>query len=348
MYIKYLLAGILTLVLTLLFTPVSMFVAKKIGAIDYPGERRVHLKPIPRLGGVAMYLSFFIVVLLFQHPLTREIKGLLIGATIILFLGIYDDVKGVSPKLKLAGQILAALVLVFSGYNMQILNIPGYPGINLGPWGMGYFLVVFWVVSLVNTVNITDGLDGLAAGICFVACLVLLWSAIHIVQGQGTEPLMLAALAGTCLGFLFFNFHPAKVFMGDSGSMFLGFALAAISVSGALKTPVLLSLVLPLLALGLPIFDITFAVIRRKWKGQPIALADRGHLHHRLLDRGFTHRQAVLFLYVLSALLGGAALFASVNDWRSATSITMLVLVVVFALLTSKRPGHATRRGGGK
>lgn len=343
---KYLLAGIVTLILTLVLTPVSMFAARKIGAIDYPGERRVHSKPIPRLGGVAMYLSFVIAVLyLLPPPLTREIIGLLVGATLILLLGIYDDVKGVSPRVKLAGQLLAASVLVFFGYNMKELNIPGFPEpLKLGAWGT--VLVIFWVVSLVNTVNISDGLDGLAAGVCFGACLVLLWSALKI--GQQTEAYMLAALAGACLGFLFFNFHPAKVFMGDSGSMFLGFTLAALSVSGLLKTPVLLSLVLPLLALGMPIFDITFAVIRRAFKGQPISLADRGHLHHRLLDLGLTHRQAVLTLYSLSALLGGAAVFAGMNDWRWATSLTFLVVVALFSVLSGKGQGEATRRSGGR
>jgi len=337
--------GLLSLVLTFIFTPATMYLAKKVGAIDYPGERRVHRKPIPRLGGVAMYLSFIAAAWYFLHPLNNQIIGLLAGATVILGVGIYDDIKGVSPKAKFLGQVIAAMVLLFFGYQIDKLTLPWFGEVILpGVWGSVF--VLLWVVSLVNTVNITDGLDGLAAGICFGACLVLLWSAVQI--GMFQAAYLMAGLAGVCLGFLFFNFHPAKVFMGDSGSMFLGFAIAAISINGLLKTTALFGLVLPLLALGMPIFDLTFAVIRRKWRGQPIAMADRGHFHHRLLDLGLTHRQAVLALYSLSALLAGAAFFASLEDWRWAISLTMVVVSILLTVLFVKGPSELPRRTGGK
>ncbi|HZW81967.1 MAG TPA: MraY family glycosyltransferase [Candidatus Deferrimicrobium sp.] len=343
MLIDYLLVGIMCLLLTVILTPVVIIVARKVGAIDYPGEeRRVHSKPIPRLGGVAMYLAFVITTLYFL-PHTSSVNGLLLGATVILAVGIYDDIKGVSPKAKLLGQIASAAVLLFFGYQIQSLTLPVIGPLNfIAPWG--YVFVILWVVSLINTVNLTDGLDGLAAGICFGACMVLLVSAVKIRSFQ--EAYLMAALAGCCLGFLFFNFHPAKVFMGDSGSMFLGFILAGVSVTGLLKTPALFGLVLPLLALGMPIFDMTFAVIRRKWKGQPISLADRGHFHHRLLDMGLSHREAVLALYLLSATLGGAALFASVDNWRWAIILTVTVGMILVSLLLGKNANTARRSSG--
>ncbi len=341
-----LLLGLVAFVLTLVLTPASMYLAKMVGAIDHPGGRRVHLRPIPRLGGIAMYVSFVAAVMLFMpRPLTIQTEGLIVGSTILLVVGIYDDIKGVSPKAKFLGQLAGAAVLLFFGYHIESLTLPVIGPIpHLGAWGTA--LVLFWVVSLVNTVNVADGLDGLAAGISFGACLVMAWSAVRI--GQSTEALMLAGLAGVCLGFLLFNFHPAKVFMGDSGSMFLGFVMAATSVSGLLKTPVLLGLVLPMLALGMPIFDMTFTVIRRKWKGQPISVADRGHLHHRLLDRGFSHRQAVLAMYALSAILGGAAVLAGLNDWQWAVFLTVLVCIVLVTVLFGKRHVPVPRRSSGK
>lgn len=346
MYIKFFVYGLVSLGLTLILTPGAIFLAKKVGAIDYPSERRVHKKPIPRLGGVAIYVGFLITTLLFIH-ITPLIKGLIFGATIVFAVGVYDDIKGVSPKVKLLGQIVAASVLLGYGFQIDHLTLPWLGRLGLaGVWGS--LFVVFWVVSLVNTVNITDGLDGLAAGICFVASLVLLWSALEIRQTTQSAAMM-AILAGACLGFLFFNFHPAKVFMGDSGSMFLGFVIAGVSIMGFLKTPVLFGLVLPLLALGMPLFDMTFAVIRRKWNGLPISIADRGHLHHRLLDMGLSHREAVLVLYLLSIILGGAALFASRENWQWALTLTLLVGVIVLLTFFLKRGHHPVpRRSGGK
>ncbi len=345
MFVDYILTGLACLVMTVILTPVIIVVARKVGAIDYPGEeRRVHKKPIPRLGGVAMYLSF-VIVTLYHFPFSNPtIKGLIIGSTVILAVGIYDDIKGVSPKAKLLGQIAAAVVLLFfDGYQVDHLTLPGLTPIPLYEWGSVF--VILWVVSLVNTVNITDGLDGLAAGISFGACIVLLVSAVHI--GTFQAAFLMAGLAGSCLGFLFFNFHPAKVFMGDSGSMFLGFVIASVSITGLLKTSALFGLVLPLLAMGMPIFDMTFAVIRRKWRGQPISLADRGHLHHRLLDMGLSHRQAVLSLYLLSAILGAAALLASMANWSWAIILTVTVAMITITLLLSKHT-EAPRRSGGK
>ncbi|MDA8443407.1 MAG: MraY family glycosyltransferase [Peptococcaceae bacterium] len=351
MYIDFLKYAITGLLFTLILTPGAMIVARKVGAIDYPSERRVHSKPTPRLGGIALYTSFVVTVCLF-FKLDAQIKGLFIGSTLILAVGIYDDIKGVRPIVKLLGQVCAALILLRFGYQMTGLNLPligwKYFAAWGSVWGMlwGGLFVVIWVVSLVNTVNITDGLDGLAAGICVEACLVLLWSAVQIHQVQAAG--LMAVLTGICLGFLFFNFNPAKVFMGDSGSMFLGFVIAGVSVNGFLKTPVLFGLVLPLLALGMPIFDMTFAVVRRKWRGQPIALADRGHLHHRLLDAGFTQREAVLVLYLLSAILGCAALFASREEWQWAVLLTLLVAAIVTGLFMFKSHKAILRRSGSK
>jgi UDP-GlcNAc:undecaprenyl-phosphate GlcNAc-1-phosphate transferase len=186
-------------------------------------------------------------------------------------------------------------------------------------------------VGLVNTVNISDGLDGLAAGICFIAALILCWSALRI--EQFTPAYLLLALAGVALGFLFYNFHPAKIFMGDSGSMFLGYILGAVSIWGLLKTATILGLVFPLLVLGMPLTDVLFAIIRRSWKGLSIARADRGHLHHRLLDAGLTQRQAVLILYAMSLCFGLAAILSVYGHWLIALVLILLNIGLILRIM---------------
>jgi len=226
-------------------------------------------------------------------------------------------------------------VLLGFGFSMNSISLPFMENsINFHDMGLGaigLILMLFWVVGLVNTVNVSDGLDGLAAGICFMVALLLFWSAYQIPQNPSTiqaEHLTLA-LAGALLGFLFFNFPPARVFMGDSGSMFLGYIIGGISIMGLLKTATILGLVFPLLVLGMPVTDLTFAIIRRKLRGQSMATADRGHLHHRLLDAGLSQRSAVLSMYGISAFFGVAAVLGAKGQWIWA----LVILVLVFALL---------------
>lgn len=327
------------LVIAVIATPVSMKLAKKWGAIAYPGGRHVHTRPIPRLGGIAMYAAFWISALVIQRwdksyssdvTSVIQIWGLFIGSTIIVLVGIWDDVREMSPMVKLLWQIAAAAVLLFFHFSMDVISLPFNRSLNFGALGLsviGLILMLFWVVGLVNTVNISDGLDGLAAGICFMVALLLFWSANRI--GQISAAHLTLALAGALLGFLFFNFPPARVFMGDSGSMFLGYIIGGISIMGLLKTATILGLVFPLLILGMPVTDLTFAIIRRKLRGQSMAAADRGHVHHRLLDAGLTQRQAVLSMYGMSFCFGMAAVLGAKGLWIWA----LVVLFIVFSLL---------------
>lgn len=328
----YVLTFFMALVIAVIATPVSMKLAGRWGAIDYPGGRHVHKKPIPRLGGLAIYAAFWIAALIMQ-VWDQQMTGLFLGSTIILVVGIWDDIRGMRPLVKFLWQITAAAVLPAFGFSMKLISLPFInKEVNfqtLGIGSIGLILMIFWVVGLVNTVNVSDGLDGLAAGICFIVALLLYWSANQIIQLTVAPGHLTLALAGALLGFLFFNFPPARVFMGDSGSMFLGYIIGGISIMGYLKTATILGLVFPLLVLGMPVTDLTFAIIRRKLRGQSMATADRGHLHHRLLDAGLSQRAAVLSMYGISACFGVAAVLGAKGQWIWAVAM----LIVVFALL---------------
>ena len=319
----------MALVVAAIATPVSMKLANKWGAIAYPGGRHVHSKPIPRLGGVAIYAAFWISALI-MPVWDEQMTGLFLGSTLILGVGIWDDIRGMRPFVKLFWQIAAASVLLAFSFSMNSISLPFINDINFNNLGIGFvglILMIFWVVGLMNTVNVSDGLDGLAAGICFLVALLLFWSANRIDQFPAAH--LTLALAGALLGFLFFNFPPARVFMGDSGSMFLGYIIGGVSIMGLLKTATILGLVFPLLVLGMPVTDLTFAIIRRKLRGQSMATADRGHLHHRLLDAGLSQRAAVLLMYGISACFGVAAVLGAKGQWIWA----LAMLLVVFALL---------------
>ena len=335
----YALTFLIALVIAIIATLVSMKLAKQWGAIAYPGGRHVHSRPIPRLGGIALYAAFWIAALIIQvwdKSYTMDVSsivqiwGLFIGSTIILAVGIWDDIREIRPLVKLFWQVAAAAVLLGFKFSMDIISLPFIGEISFVKYGLsaiGFILMLFWVVSLVNTVNISDGLDGLAAGICFMVALLLFWSAYRIDQVPAAH--LTLALAGALLGFLVFNFPPARVFMGDSGSMFLGYIIGGLSIMGLLKTATILGLVFPLLVMGMPVTDLTFAIIRRKLRGQSMATADRGHLHHRLLDAGLTQRQAVLSMYGISACFGMSAVLGAMGQWIWA----LMVLSVVFTLL---------------
>ncbi|AET69109.1 UDP-N-acetylmuramyl pentapeptide phosphotransferase/UDP-N-acetylglucosamine-1-phosphate transferase [Desulfosporosinus orientis DSM 765] len=326
----YGLTFLLALVIAVIATPISMKLAKIWGAIAYPGGRHIHSRPIPRLGGLAIYAAFWLSAFVTQ-VWDKNTWGLFIGSTIILAVGVWDDIHEIRPLYKLYWQIAAAAVLIAYGFSMNFISLPflDYPIVfkNMGLTAVGLLLMLFWVVGLVNTVNVSDGMDGLAGGICFMVALLLFWSANGINQVPAAN--LTLALAGALLGFLFFNFPPARVFMGDSGSMFLGYIIGGVSIMGLLKTATILGLVFPLLVLGMPVTDLTFAIIRRKLRGQSIAMADRGHLHHRLLDAGYTQRQAVLVMYGISACFGLAAVLGAKGFWIGA----VVILSVAFALL---------------
>lgn len=287
--------------ITALVTPFVWLAARKWRLLDWPDERKIHRFPVPRLGGVAIYLSLLASGLIFLPD--GRLPTILLPATVIFLVGLWDDLFGLAPAVKLAGQVGAALLLVALGVRIQFLTNPLGGMIFLGPWALPATLV--WVVSVTNVVNLIDGLDGLAAGVSFIAAAALF--SVALSMGQSGIALWATILGGATLGFLPYNFNPAKIFLGDSGALLSGFMLAALAAKGAVKGATAVALLVPMVALGVPILDTAFAIVRRFWQGRPIYRADREHLHHRLLSLGLSQRQAVAVIYAVSAFLGGVA-----------------------------------------
>ncbi len=318
----YLVSFTIALLVAYFLTPHVRKIAVQAGAMDAPDARKVHTQPIPRMGGLAIYAGFVLAVFGSLY-VTHEIAGLLLGGTLILAVGIIDDLYQLPAKAKLFGQILAASVLVIFDIRIEWLTNPFGEMIYVDFFSIP--LTIFWVVGLTNTLNLIDGLDGLAAGVSVIASITICLVAIQ--QAFPLVAIMTAALAGSALGFMRYNFNPATIFMGDTGSMFLGYMLAAISVLGTVKSAATIALFVPIVALGLPIMDTTFAIIRRYANGRPIFKPDKGHLHHRLLAMGLTQKQAVLLMYVISGCLGLSAIaLTEVN--------TSLALLIILALLS--------------
>lgn len=310
----------LALVFVLAVTPLVRKLAIKLKAIDQPEERKVHQTLMPRMGGLAICLSFWAVVLLTQG-LTREIIGLLTGGFVICLLGLWDDLRGVNPKVKLLVQILAAGIIVFAGIRVDYLTHPLADIFHTGYFS--YPLTILWIIGITNAVNLIDGLDGLAVGVSAIAALTL--GIVACLEGLGQIGMLAFILACSSFGFLRYNFYPAKIFMGDTGSLFLGFNLAVLAIMGLTKSTTVISLFLPVIILGIPILDTILAIFRRYYSGKPIFSADKEHLHHRLLDIGLSHRGTVLAIYGVSLILGlSAILMASLS-----TPQGMLIMLFV-------------------
>ena len=321
----YITAFIIALGVAYMVTPSVQRLAVRWGAVDKPEARKVHKGIIPRLGGLAIYAGFIAAVLASVH-MTRELLGILVGGTAILLLGVVDDVYQISAKTKLLGQIAAASVLLLFDIRIDWLTNPFGSMIYLDMWAIPITLI--WVVSLTNTLNLIDGLDGLAAGVSVIAAVTIFLMAVEL--NFWLVAVLTAALAGSALGFLYFNFSPAKIFMGDTGSMFLGYMLAAVSLVGTVKSAATIALIVPMVALGLPILDTACAIIRRFNNGQPIFKPDRGHLHHRLLDMGLTQKQVVLILYLVTIVLGVSAIVMTEVRFGHAAFIVLALLAAAF------------------
>jgi UDP-GlcNAc:undecaprenyl-phosphate GlcNAc-1-phosphate transferase len=280
-------------------TPVARKLGWRLGIIDQPSVRKVHLKPIPRLGGLAIYAAFILALLIFEDQFRiPQLISILIGATLVSFLGVWDDRWGLRPLLKLVGQMVAALILVFSGVQVQFLP---YPFLNVA-------VTILWIVGITNALNLLDNMDGLSGGVGAVAAAFFLLLAA--MNGQYLVGGLAAALLGACLGFLIYNFNPATVFMGDTGSLFLGFILAALGIK--LRFPGRLDIVtwmVPVVVLGLPVFDTTLVVISRLRRSVPVYQGGKDHVSHRLVAMGLTQREAVLILYLVCGALGVLAIF---------------------------------------
>ena len=330
------------LIVALLATPAVILLAKKTGAMDAPNSRKVHKKPVPRIGGLAIYAGFMAAIIFvaikfgFDGEQVKETVGLVLSGSLIVALGLLDDYKNLPARVKLEGQILAAIVLVLF-FDVRIDFVTDPFGDYLYLEWFAIPATIFWLVGLTNTVNLIDGLDGLAAGVASIASITIMFVALD--QNLILVAVLTAALAGAAVGFLKYNFNPAEIFMGDTGSMFLGFMLAGISVTGSVKSVATIALIVPIFALGLPILDTTFAIVRRFRGGVPIFKPDKGHLHHRLLSVGFTQRQAVLLMYVISALFGLSAI--ALTEVSRQVAVLILLIVIVAIIYGVKKLGIA-------
>lgn len=329
---NYILPFFVAVFISLVMTPLVRRLAIKIGALDIPkDDRRIHNKPMPLIGGLAIYIAVVFATLMFL-PIDRSLISIMIGGSIIVCSGIIDDMKGMSPKLKLLFQIIAGGVLVLGDVKVDAITNPfSHGNILLDLRWFSIPITLFWVVGITNTLNLIDGLDGLSAGVAMISSISFM-----LVAGkfENLDVTVLSGIvAGACLGFLPYNFNPAKIFMGDTGALFLGFMLAAISIEGVMKSVATIAIIVPILILGVPIFDTTFAIFRRLLSGQSIVSADKGHLHHRLLNMGFSQRQTVLILYGISAIFGTFAVIVAKANSKQAVYLSVILFIVAILIL---------------
>ncbi|HXE73967.1 MAG TPA: MraY family glycosyltransferase [Candidatus Nitrosotenuis sp.] len=321
--LPYVVAFVLALLATLATTPLVAVLARRLGAMDRPDERKVHSVPTPRWGGLGVYVSLLLSVglVLGLFPSVRagltprlwdNLTGMLAGATLMVALGMADDRWGLPARWKLAGQILVAAVMLAFGIRIEYLSNP-FNGLLVLSFGTSVLVTVFWLVGITNAMNLLDGLDGLLAGVSLISAVVFL--VVSALQGQWLVVLVMAALAGSCLGFLRYNFNPAQIFMGDSGSLLLGLWFSGWAVIGMLKSTTALALAIPICIMGLPILDTSLAIIRRSLARRSIFSPDKEHLHHRLLGLGLSQRQTVVLIYFINVLFGlmGLALAVAVK-----------------------------------
>jgi UDP-GlcNAc:undecaprenyl-phosphate/decaprenyl-phosphate GlcNAc-1-phosphate transferase len=347
--------GVLALAIVLLLTPAVGGMARRLGVVDAPARRRVNALPIPRLGGVALLLGILVPSLAFL-PIGREMRGLLLGAAVATTVGAIDDFRGLLWWQKLAGQVTAAVIPTLFGIWIDRFTFP-LLGIHELPGWVGGPLTVIWIVALMNMVNFLDGLDGLAAGVCGIAGAT--FAVIALSLGKPDAAILAAIVAGGCLGFLRHNFYPARIFMGDSGALLLGFTLAALSIQGLLKTASIFALFFPLFVLAIPILDTGFVIARRLKYREKLYAADQTHLHFRFLRRGFSQRRATLTMYAWCLTLAASALatrfipFREGGEWHvwptiAASVIGLVALAfsvwVVYLLEIVKLTGGRARR----
>lgn len=338
-------AFILAFIVTFMTTPYTIKIANKIGAIDVPKDkRRMHTKKMPKFGGPAVILGllvsmiYLIIIMSIEGSLDlfteqeygKKIVGVLLGIVAIAITGIMDDTKTLKWWQQLIGQVTAAVIVVSFGIKIEHLNIPFLYKVGLSE-AFSNVITIFWIVGIINAINLIDGLDGLSSGIALISSISLM-----IIFLMNESPMIatiiVTAMSGALVGFLPYNFSPAKTFIGDTGSNFLGFMLAVVSILGVAKTYTVAVIVLPVIVLGLPIFDVIFAIIRRIAKGKSLKAVfkpDKGHLHHKLVEKGFTQKQAVLILYGLSASLGMfAIILLDSGIWKALSFLLMIVAAV--------------------
>ncbi len=346
----FFLAAAVAFAISCILTPAAIRIAPKIGAMDIPKDnRRMHKKAMPRFGGMAIFAGTEISLAIFCHSDPKVIT-ILIGGILIYAVGVADDLKGIPAKLKFLLQMLCAAVLYAGGIRVDFVKNPlgifmdGGPEYIHFPLVISLIITVIWIVGITNTVNLIDGLDGLAAGVAVIASGYISYAAV--LSGQYGVALAMIAVTGGALGFLPFNFHPAKIFMGDSGSLYLGFMIAAISVLGSTKGATLIVTIVPFLALGLPIFDTAFAIIRRWMNGTPIMEADKGHVHHRIMNTGIGQRRTVLIMYCISAVMGMVAIMVVKREFLEAVVLTAVAAVLLCVFVADHSSLRAIMHAG--
>lgn len=329
---QYLLIFITAFALALIFTPIAIKIAPKIGAVDIPKDnRRMHTKAMPRFGGMAIYIGTVASMLIFL-PVNTRLMGVIAGGTLIFIVGIIDDLKNMPAKIKLACQVLCAFILFQFSVSISFISNPFGEGYYFFPWIVSLLVTIIWIVGITNTINLIDGLDGLAAGVACIASISIGYTAY--VNGRVEVAMAMLAIAGAACGFLPFNFNPAKIFMGDGGSLFLGFMLAGLSVMSPMKSATAVATVVPVLVLGLPIFDTAFAILRRVVNKRPIMEADKGHLHHRIMAAGLGQRRTVLTLYGISGVMGVAAILIGRDLFIESGLLVVIAATFIYVFLT--------------
>jgi UDP-GlcNAc:undecaprenyl-phosphate GlcNAc-1-phosphate transferase len=312
-------------IVTVLITPLVKRLAIKIGAVDKPNYRKVHQNVMARLGGLAIYIGFLIGFIVLQ-PESPYVLPILLGSLIIILTGVLDDITELAAKWKLLGQILAASVVVIGGVRVEYINLPFEGYLQLGWFSIP--LTLLWILGVTNAINLIDGLDGLAAGVSSIVLITI--SSLAIFQGDTFVAALGVMLLGSTLGFLVFNFNPAKIFMGDTGALFLGYMISVIALLG-FKNVTVFSLIIPVIILAIPISDTLFAIIRRIVQKKPLSAPDKSHLHHCLLRLGFSHKQTVLVIYAMTAFFSVAAVMLTMSTlWISMMIICVIIIAIEF------------------
>lgn len=323
---------IVCFVASILITPIIKKLAFIIGATDRPNQRKVHQSIMPRLGGLAIYISFLVGIYILK-PLTINSSAIMLGGAIIVMIGLFDDIFELSAKLKLMGQLAAALTVVFLG-DLQVvfINLPFGGRLEFGYLSIPF--TVFWIVGITNAINLIDGLDGLAAGVSSIALITI--SGMAMIQGNLYVIAVATILLASTLGFLIYNFYPAKIFMGDTGALFLGYMISILSLLGY-KNVTFISFIVPVIILGVPISDTFFAILRRIINKKPLGAPDKSHLHHCMLRLGYSHRQTVLLIYSMAMFFGLAAvIYSQAKFWGS---FLLIGILIIFMELIAEKVG---------
>lgn len=351
-----LIAFAIALVLAFFITPGAIKLALKIGAVDVPkDDRRMHTKPMPRFGGLGIFIGTMsaaiiaaYVLLPLLDPLLQDgaagkLGGIIAGGCLMYIVGVVDDLRGLGAKTKFLLQIMCAGVVC--AFDIRITFLTNHLGEGHGYLNdvVSIFVTIVWIVGITNAVNLIDGLDGLAAGTAAIASIAIAYTAY--IHGMYTVTILMVAVAGGALGFLPYNFYPAKIFMGDSGSLFLGFMLASVSIIGPVKSATVIAVIVPFLVLGLPIFDTGFAILRRMIHGRPIMEADKGHLHHRLIAAGMGQKRSVLMLYGVSGIMGIGAILFSRDLFLESLGLFIIAAMFIYIFLTDANSPFLNLRG---